>query len=72
MTGYKGRSGLYELLTVDDALREFVDQAPDVKRIRKHAIGHGMKPLRLSGAQKIAAGLTTFDEVIKAAPPIDQ
>ena len=71
MTGFKGRSGLYELLTMDKSLRGLAGQTPDLKAIRKHALAAGMKPLRLAGAQKVAAGLTTYDEVLKAAPPIE-
>ncbi len=71
MTGFKGRSGLYELLTMDESLRGLAGRTPDLKAIRKHALAAGMKPLRLAGAQKVAAGLTTYDEVLKAAPPIE-
>ena len=70
MTGYRGRSGLYELLSVDAGLRELISDKPDLAAIRRLAIRGGLKPLRLAGAQKIAAGITTCDEVLKAAPPI--
>jgi len=70
MTGYRGRSGLYELLSVDAGLRELISDKPDLAAIRRRAIRGGLKPLRLAGAQKIAAGITTCDEVLKAAPPI--
>src|SRR5690606_14744199 len=70
MTGYRGRSGLYELLVVDAGLRQLINEKPDLGAIRRRAIRSGLKPLRLAGAQKIAAGVTTCDEVLKAAPPI--
>ena len=70
MTGYRGRSGLYELLVVDAGLRQLINEKPDLGAIRRRAIRGGLKPLRLAGAQKIAAGLTTCEEVLKAAPPI--
>ncbi|MBN9427722.1 MAG: type II/IV secretion system protein [Burkholderiales bacterium] len=70
MTGYRGRSGLYELLPLDNELRALIHDKPDLPAIRRRAMRAGMKPLRLAGAQKIAAGLTTFEEVLKAAPPI--
>jgi general secretion pathway protein E len=70
MTGYKGRTGLYELLVMSDDLRALIDTSPDLRLIRDKAIKGGLRPLRLSGAQKIAQGLTTFEEVLKAAPAI--
>ena len=70
MTGYRGRSGLYELLVVDAGLRQLINEKPDLGAIRRRAIRSGLKPLRLAGAQKIAAGTTTCEEVLKAAPPI--
>ncbi len=69
MTGYRGRAGLYELLTLSDGLRGLIDGAPDLRAIRKAALREGMRPLRLSGAQKIAQGITTLEEVLRAAPP---
>ncbi|HLT27338.1 MAG TPA: GspE/PulE family protein [Zeimonas sp.] len=70
MTGYRGRSGLYELLRLDPDLRRLIDERPDLGAIRQRALRAGMRPLRLAGAQKIAAGQTTLDEVLKVAPPI--
>ncbi|MCD6672141.1 MAG: GspE/PulE family protein [Burkholderiaceae bacterium] len=70
MTGYRGRSGLYELLQLDTDLRRLIDERPDLGEIRRRAMRAGMRPLRLAGAQKIAVGQTTLDEVLKVAPPI--
>ncbi|MDH4234216.1 MAG: GspE/PulE family protein [Gallionella sp.] len=69
MTGYQGRIGIYEILLMSPELRKLVTPAADVARIREVACREGMKPLRISGAMKIAAGATTLDEVIKVAPP---
>jgi len=71
MTGYKGRAGLYELLLLTDDLKKMVGAEPDLRAIREAAIRCGLRPLRLSGAQKIARGLTTLEEVLRAAPPIE-
>jgi general secretion pathway protein E len=71
MTGYRGRTGLYELLAIDEALRGLVTDHLDLDAVRRKAMQAGLKPLRLAGAQKIAAGLTTLEEVLKAAPPIE-
>ncbi len=70
MTGYRGRSGLYELLGIDAGLRELVHERPDLGALRRHAMRNGLRPLRLAGAHKVAAGLTTCEEVLRAAPPI--
>jgi general secretion pathway protein E len=68
-TGYRGRAGLYEILTMSDGIRELVDERPDLVRIRQKAMRDGMKPLRLAGAMKVAAGQTTIEEVLRNAPP---
>ncbi len=68
-TGYKGRIGIYEMMPVNDALKQEIGVDFDLARFRKAAIKQGMKPLNLAGAQKIAKGLTTIGEVLKVAPP---
>jgi general secretion pathway protein E len=68
MTGYRGRAGLYELLTVTDASRATIHPTVDSARLRKQALADGMRPLRLSGAMKVAEGVTTLDEVLRATP----
>jgi len=65
-TGYRGRTGLYELLTVTTPFGEQIREATDVHALRRQAIADGMKPLRIAGALKIAEGATTADEVLKA------
>jgi len=69
MTGYLGRMGIYETLVMTPELRKAVTDETDLDALREKAFKEGMKPLRISGAQKIAAGLTTIDEVMKVAPP---
>ena len=68
MTGYRGRSGLYELLTVSEALQPAIHPTPDVSKLRQLALQDQMRPLRLSGAMKVAEGLTTLDEVLRSTP----
>ncbi len=68
-TGYMRRTGLIEMLVMTDALRALVAQQGDIVKMRSQAARDGLRSLRLSGAQKIANGLTTMDEVLKAAPP---
>jgi len=71
MTGYQGRVGIYEILLMTPELRKLVVPNADVARIREQAYREGMKPLRISGAMKVAAGITTLEEITKVAPPAD-
>jgi len=68
-TGYLGRQGIYEILVLSEHLKGFVTDSLDLQTMRKEAMREGMRTLRLSGAQKISAGLTTVEEVIRVAPP---
>ena len=68
MTGYYGRIGLYEIMLMTPALRRLVTHDADDRAIRELAYKEGMKPLRVSGAMKVAAGLTTAEEIVKVAP----
>ena len=68
MTGYRGRAGLYELLTVSDAARACIHPVPDMARLRQQGIQDGLRPLRLAGAMKVAEGVTTLDEILRATP----
>lgn len=72
MTGYMGRVGLYEMLTMSPTLRHLITPETDVQALTDQAYKEGMKPLRISGAAKIAAGVTTIDEVLKVAPPANE
>ncbi|HSN38670.1 MAG TPA: GspE/PulE family protein [Burkholderiales bacterium] len=69
MTGYMGRMGIYEMMLMTPGLRKAVTGETDLEALREQAYKEGMKPLRISGAMKIAAGLTTVEEVMKVAPP---
>lgn len=64
-TGYKGRTGLYELLTVTQPFSKLIKAESDIHELRKQSIKDEMKPLRIAGAYKIIEGLTTADEVLK-------
>jgi len=68
-TGYKGRMGIYEVLMLSGDVKRTITEHTDIAKVREQAYREGMKPLRISGALKIAAGLTTFDEVLRVAPP---
>ncbi len=71
MTGFMGRMGLYELLTVTEAFKDKVNQQPSIDALRRQAVADGMRPLRLAGALRVAEGLTTMEEVLIATPPVE-
>ncbi len=71
MTGFMGRMGLYELLTVTEAFKDKVNQQPSIDALRRQAVADGMRPLRLAGALRVAEGLTTMAEVLIATPPVE-
>jgi type IV pilus assembly protein PilB len=64
-TGYKGRTGLYEVMEVDDEIRELVLVGASAVELKKKAIERGMITLRRSGLIKVAAGWTTLEEVAR-------
>ena len=70
MTGYLGRVGIYETLLFTGAIKSLTAKNAELATLREQAMKEGMKPLRISGAMKVAAGVTTIDEVLKVAPPI--
>jgi len=67
-TGFKGRAGLYELLTMNDSVKQLVVGHADAGQIRKAGMQAGMRTLRLSGAEKVAKGETSIAEVLRVAP----
>ena len=68
-TGFIGRIGIYEMMPLVDELKQEIGENFDLVNFRKAAIKNGMKPLNLAGAQKVARGVTTIEEVLKVAPP---
>jgi type IV pilus assembly protein PilB len=64
-TGYKGRLGLYEVMTMKDEIKELILARASTTEIKKEAIRLGMKTLRQSGIQKIRDGVTTIEEVLR-------
>ena len=70
-TGYRGRSGIYEMLTITPKLRKLIQPTTDLAELKKQAYLEGMQPLMLNGAEKVAAGMTTIEELLKVAPPLD-
>jgi general secretion pathway protein E len=64
-TGYRGRSGIYELLVVEDNIRSLIMSGADSNVIRRQAIDQGMTTLLRDGVIKIVKGVTTVDEVLR-------
>jgi len=67
-TGYMGRAGIYEILTMNPTLRESITSHTDIDSLREVAIKTGMRPLKIGGAQKVADGHTTLEEVYSVLP----
>ncbi len=68
MTGYKGRIGIYEIMTMTNGVRNLIRENADVEELRQQSYVDGMKPLRVNGALKVAAGKTTIEEVLSVTP----
>ncbi|MBX3633165.1 MAG: type II/IV secretion system protein [Simplicispira sp.] len=71
MTGFRGRMGLYELLSVTDKFKNELTREPSISAMRRQAVNDGMRPLRLAGALRVAEGQTTLEEVLSATPPLE-
>ena len=69
MTGFIGRIGIYETLVCSPGIKGVIATGADLARLREQAFKEGMKALRVSGALKVASGMTTVEEVLKTAPP---
>ena len=64
-SGYKGRTGIYELMNIDDEIRDLISENASVDEMRKQARAQGMTTLRESGLKMIFDGVTTIDEVVR-------
>jgi general secretion pathway protein E len=68
-TGYSGRTGIFELLALTPTLREAVHRKTPYRVLHKAARDEGLRTLRRDGLEKIALGLTTFEEIARVCPP---
>jgi len=64
-TGYYGRTGIFEILPVDNAIRDLIEHGEDFLKIKDMAIKRGMRTLRQSALRKLAEGITSFEEVVR-------
>lgn len=69
-TGYLGRVGIYEMLTISPTVRALIKPDSDISSIREQAMKEGMYPLNVAGALKIRSGLTSAEEVFRVAAPV--
>ncbi|MDA8020207.1 MAG: GspE/PulE family protein [Thermoanaerobaculia bacterium] len=65
LTGYQGRSGIFEILSVEEKIKELVNDGADTQLIKREAVRLGMKTLRQAALRKLADGVTTFEEVVR-------
>ncbi len=64
-TGYKGRTGLYEYMPINDQIRDMINRGSSGEQLRDLALRTGLVPLRNSGLEKVFAGITTVEEVVR-------
>lgn len=64
-TGYRGRSGIYELLTVDEGLRHLIHDKASEQALRHYAVQHGMHSLRQDGMRLVSSGITSLEELLR-------
>jgi type IV pilus assembly protein PilB len=64
-TGFKGRTGLYELMPMNDQLRELIQRGASTEQLRDIALQTGMRSLRKAGLEKVYTGVTSIEEVIR-------
>ncbi len=71
-TGYLGRQGIYEIMPLSETLQRLVKDDCDLNQLRQQAMREGMKTLRLSGAYRVAAGVTSVEEVLRVTPAVEK
>ena len=64
-TGFKGRTGIFEYIAIDDDFREMINKSASADQIRAVALKKGCSTLRQDGWQKVRRGITTVSEVIR-------
>jgi len=64
-TGYKGRTGIFEFMIMDDAIKSLILKTSDANAVKREAINKGMTTIRQDGAQKVLDGITTIEEVFR-------
>ncbi len=70
-TGYKGRTGIFEILPVNDEIRPLIIAHASASAIKQQALAHGMKTLREDGWDKVLNGVTTIDEILRVTEEVE-
>jgi general secretion pathway protein E len=70
-TGFMGRTGIYEMMKLSRGLRGLISAQLDLGAFGRLALKEGMRPLRISAADQVSAGVTTVEEVLTVLPPMD-
>jgi len=71
-SGYKGRLGIFELMVMNNKIRELAFQGAPTQDIRRAACSQGMKVMFDDGVQKVLRGITTFDEVFRVSKRVEE
>jgi type IV pilus assembly protein PilB len=71
-TGYSGRCGIYEVLVLDDPVRDMIAARPNVTELRRYCHEHGMVSLREDGLRKLRRGVSTVEEVLRATEDVSK
>ncbi len=66
-SGYRGRTGVYEMLTVDDGLRQLIHGHASEQQLRDYAVAHGMRTLRKDGWRWVVQGVTSLEELARVS-----
>ena len=69
-TGYESRLGIFEMVDVDDDLRQVITSNPDANALMAQALRSGMRPLKSDGWSKVLAGITTPDEILRVTQEV--
>jgi type II secretory ATPase GspE/PulE/Tfp pilus assembly ATPase PilB-like protein len=64
-TGYRGRTGIYEVMLIDERVQDLIYKQETAGTIKRKALEAGMQTLRMDGARKVLAGITTVAEVLR-------
>jgi type IV pilus assembly protein PilB len=64
-TGYRGRTGLFELMMMNEEIQDLIVKRAPLSEVRSAALTSGMKPLKMDGFQKVLEGITTVEEVMR-------
>lgn len=67
-TGYLGRIGLYEILSADNVIKQAINERVELNKLTQLALEQGLRPLKVSGIQKVIEGITTMEEVYSVLP----